>query len=144
MRTITRYLADDGFEFDSEEQCLMHEAFTKQEAEVIALLPPKHPHLDKKESGTVFFQHDVDLASAAHIEILTLFADRFDTLLGDILETFYTYQRLLSEFNHPRINKETIKFMSRLDSMDIQGREWEQPYYACHPNERAKQINPEK
>lgn len=62
MKTITRYLADDGTEFTEEQACMGHEALCAEVRDLLAKLPPR-PKKGKKAENTFlngrgYIQHD--------------------------------------------------------------------------------------
>lgn len=144
MKTKTYFVANDGTEHDRQELALKHEKFI---ADIAQAMNPLGEKYEEKEcrfvNGEGYIQHDpadVLKAKTALIEICkTTVPDEFWNKYtpAEIHPMSYA-GRLLDDCNR-FLYRAWYRFMC----IDVQGKEWGQPYYALHPEAGThKRINP--
>lgn len=119
MREITVYEARDKSRWDKQSDCLIRDAMFN---EALAITEPLgvRPTLSEFQ----FKQHEPSAVSKARTVFETLAMKHFGTTNG----------RVVSDMDSP-----ISTAMNRLDCIDEQGREWQQPYFA-----RNTPSNPER
>ena len=132
--TITKYIADDGTKFDTEEECLRHETMTKLLEPILELLKPLSTvHKRKREKfklGLEYIQHSAEKVKKYRSN-LTAMCKEFvndEEARNGIIDMEYA----LSEYGPGELNSAYY----RMTCIDDQNREWYQPRYA---NNNSKQ-----
>lgn len=141
MRQIAKFVADDGAEFETIEECAAYEALTAEVAEVVSLLRPL-PKLPgcSFENGAGFIRHDpvtfrrvrrtlLQIANRIHPH------DWFTKSMDD--ESIHPSWacRMISECCPRPLDRAWM----RIYCTDKQYREWGQPFYAENPD-KATQV----
>jgi len=131
MKTITKYQANDGSEWNSKAEAIERESLIARVAAVMAPLG-EVPEAVKQGSGWV--QHDIETVLTARDGIMDLCRSmgmfegckwRHD--LGRDCHPLGIVGRILSEDNGPIGDA-----WGRFGTIDEQGREHQQPYYAIN------------
>ena len=141
MKSIIKYVSEDGREFTDEQSCVTYEALCKEVNAIMSRLIPR-PDLPSCsfENGAGYIQHDASTAQEAKLGILSI-AKRiyphawFDQSISDKNVDPSWAGRIIGEFSQ----KCVYQAWSRFQCMDKQFREYGQPYYALHP-ERADDV----
>lgn len=132
MRVVTRYQANDGTEFHAGDAAARHDALIVECADAIA---PLGPRFDGFSGGNGYVQHDLDAFVEAKRALLALLARAYpshgyDKLDAKDVHPMSSVGRMASEAGGP-----LAKAWGRLGCIDAAAREWEQPYYALHPEQ---------
>ncbi len=136
MKSIIKYVADDGAEFTTETKCAEYEALCAEIAAVVGKLKPI-PKDDgcRFANGGGFIQQD----EATFREVrrgLLLIAQRvcpmkwIDESLADETVHASWAGRIIGESSRPLSSA-----WNRIHCTDGTFREWGQPYYAMHPDQ---------
>lgn len=140
MKPITRFLADDGSEFGSEESCRSYESVCADIRAIMARLPAI-PDLPSCEfaNGAGYIQHDPMTAREAQNDLLRIARQImphkwFDETLANNAHPSWA-GRLISEMNNRALYSAWQRFMC----MSADFKEYGQPYYATHQDE-AKNV----
>ena len=143
MKTITRFLSDDGCEFDTETKCRAHEGLSNEVGAVLFSLPalPKDDGC-KFANGHGYIQHDPEAFKAAKTALLRIgqrvCPHKFiDNSLEDPTVHPSWVGRIFSDNSRP-----LYAAWGRVMCTDDQFREWGQPYYANNPKGEFVRINP--
>lgn len=138
VKQETRYIADDGTRFTDRLKCIAHEDLLTRVTWVMANLPAKAriPH-------GKFRWVNPDAAQQAALEILRLarpycgeLAKWIDSTIaglegrGDVVHPSWAHRAISDCCPSPLVSA-----WSRLYCIDAEGREWDQPYFAEHPDE---------
>jgi hypothetical protein len=141
MKTITKYLSDDGMEFCDEQKCIGYEALCKEVAEIMATLVPK-PKLPGCgfENGDGYLQHDPAKARDARMALLkianTIMPHKwFEQSMADETADASWASRLIDEMTEKCLRSAWYRFAC----MTADYREYGQPYYANNPSQ-AKDV----
>ena len=141
MKAITKFKAEDGVEFNSEADCIAHEALCAEIDEIMATLP-RRPNDEgcRFSNGHGFLQHSTEKFWPARDALLRignrLFPHKwFDQSLADRTVDSSWAGRLISETSAP-----LWRAWSRISCVDKQLREWGQPYYANNPEKAESQL----
>lgn len=143
MKAITKYVADDGVEFIDEAKCREHDALIVEVAEVMRPLGERYKHGDTcdYENGAGYVQHTTAAVADVRGRLLHI-AQRF-TDHKWIRQTLEKGSDAHASWAGAAIGESCPLPLReawwRISTMDKQGREWGQPYYADHPAE-AKQV----
>lgn len=141
MKEVTKYLADDGLEFNDRAQCERYEAMCANVAALMSKLPAK-PDLPgcSFENGGGYVQHDPAAARAVRSGLLRIANEImphkwFDQSIAD--ETVHPSWagRMIDEMDQRCLSRAWHRFMC----MSADFREYGQPYFASHPEE-AKDV----
>lgn len=141
MKTVTKYKADDGVEFESEDQCLTHEANCDAAKSIMKNLHKKPSGCDFS-NGSGYIKHDagkVQEVRALFLDFCKRFTDH-KCIQGVIDGTTHISHahRLLGEI----LPQSIYKHWSRFTCIGSDGREFGQPYYVTNPDEATqKQLN---
>jgi hypothetical protein len=140
MKTITKYIADDGMEFINATDCAEHEHNLGLALGIMSLLP-KRPESCDFSNGNGYIQHDKDRLLSVRNDFLE-FCKRYSDhkwIQETIDKGFDAHPswagRILSEC----LPRSIYKHWHRLSCIDNQFREWGQPYYADHPEQAKNQ-----
>ena len=141
MKTITKYEAIDGTEFDHENECLKYEKLIER-IDLIMHELPKRPEDDgcRFSNGGGFIQHDKATLCKARIKILKEVKKHIkhpwvqQTIDDENVHPSYV-SRLIDDYRIKPLNSAWYRFMC----IDKSGREWGQPYFANNP-EKGQQI----
>lgn len=142
MKLITKYQAEDGTEFDNEEDCLQYESIIRI-AKSIEVNLPERPVNDgcSFSNGEGYLQHDTEKLWQAKVQILNTFKDYSDhhwieeSLADRSVHPSYV-SRILGE---RRELKPLNDIWRRFCNIDEDGREWGQGYFAANPH-KGKQV----
>ena len=132
MKTITRYLAQDGSVFDTEKKCREYESLCKKVKKIMKPLG-KLP-LDKGckfANGEGYIQHNPSVIEVAKSQLLALGKEYLHIKEE---RSFGFAGRCFDDYGVSAINDAH----NRLSCCDENGREWGQQYFAVHP-EKGKQ-----
>ena len=141
MKTVTRtvYIAADNREFNTEADCLRHEAKITEAARILEILPPAIQKFRNPE--TEFLQHEMENFERFRQEMIAFSMDHADP-------EFRSHFQECQRYNHPyfplRLADDMDHFRSdayrkgcyRIHCTDMNYREWEQPYYAYEANKK--------
>ena len=141
MKTITKFRAIDGKEFNNENECLDYENLISKVNNIMKTLPslPKDDGCSFS-NGNGYIQHDKMILRKVQINLLKEIKNHIDhkwiqqTIDDENVHPSYV-GRLVGDYDIKPLNKAWNRFMC----IDKLGREWGQPYYASNPNE-GKQI----
>jgi hypothetical protein len=135
MKTITKYVANDGSEHTATDACLKRDVLCAAVDSVMSLIPPR---FDDKgcnySNGHGYWQHDADRAATVRHGLLTLAKEHIphrwiDESLADPSVDSSWAGRIISEGPEP-----IYTAWCRIQCMDKQWREWGQTYYANNPD----------
>jgi hypothetical protein len=140
VKTISKYKADDGSEFNTETECLKHEALCTEISAAVAALP-KSPTDSKCQfaNGGGYIQHTAGTFYHVREQLLRI-ANRlmphkwFDESIAHQTVDASWAGRLIDEISDP-----LRRAWFRIMCTDKTLREWGQPYYAMHPD-KGEQI----
>jgi len=138
MKPVTRYEANDGAIFTTEEAALKRDAIIEQVKEAMRLMPdlPKDENCDFA-NGDGYYQHDLKALESTRKMLLEVFksngfADNWAALKNVTYEQWQVHPsnfiRMIDGSCSP-----LEKAYYRLWNIDAQGREFGQPYYANNP-----------
>ena len=139
MKTITKYQADDGAEFTKQEDCRAYESVSSRVDEIMSIMPAP-PEGTDFSNGSGYIQHNEAEFKQARRQILELANEInpfhwFDeALANENVHPSYP-GRIISEMENGNLYKAWYRFMC----IDVNLREWGQPYYRDNP-EQAKQV----
>lgn len=139
MKLITKYVANDGYEFNTEKHCLAHENLLLKIEDVHKLLGSRAKDVGCEFSnGAGYIQHTKNEVFNFKKALVALCKSRVrDDVFKLPLDKIYPggiASRILSETN-PRL----YQVWSRLCCIDEYNREWGQPYYALNPTKGAQE-----
>jgi len=143
MKHITKYEANDGEQFETQDECLVYEKNYKDAEKAMSLIAEK-PKGCAFSNGEGYLQHDEENLKEAKIRLLCVY-ERFcdhrwiqDTKKDNIHPSFVA--RIIGEYEGG-LSRHWYRFMC----IDKEFREWGQPFYADIP-EQANMfcINDEK
>ena len=132
MKVITKYVADNGEEYNTEAECLKQDALISEVNDIMRKLKPESEAGEGFFNGNCFIQHDIKAVEVARMFI-------------DAVIFKYTHLCGLADLNTSyiaRVLHETKNVMpiaeaySRLIRIDRQGREWGQLYYTNLSNNK--------
>jgi len=141
VKTVTKYEATDGAQFDNMQDCIAHEDLCKEIDSIMSTLPvrPNNPHNCDFENGHGYVQHKAEVFYDVREKLLNI-ANR-------IYKHKWFDQSIKDKSVHPgwagRIIGETSRPLSkawyRIMCTDKKFREWGQPYYADNPEQASSQ-----
>jgi hypothetical protein len=141
MKTVQKYISDDGREFLDSGKCIAYEALCKEVSEIMSTLPaiPDLPGCGFV-NGDGYLQHDPALANAARIKLLkianTIMPHTWFQASIESETAHASYAgRLIGEMNERCLYSAWHRFMC----MTPEYREYGQPYFANNPHE-AKDV----
>ncbi len=137
MKIITKYVASDGEEFNSESSCAEHEQLIKWCDDLMKMLP-ELPKDDGCEfaNGNGYIQHEKEIFETYRMAILKAAQDRIDhewisqTITDDSIHPSWV-GKLLYEHDYAPLYNVWIRVMNT----DKDFREYGQGYYAANPHE---------
>lgn len=138
MKTITKFIADNGQEFYTESDAIEADNLINSVGAIMDLFPPK-PSDDgcRFSNGYSFIQHDPVIVSEVKNRLLLLIKKYIDhhwvdqTLADDKVHLSYVSRLIGENYRIKPINDAWY----RLECIDKEFREWGQPYFAAHPEE---------
>ena len=144
MKRITKYLADDGTEFNTEIEAVNHDALCLEIKEVMSDLPKRPENGRKFESGKGFIQHKPHVFFGVRHALLAIgkrYIDHgwIDQAIKDCDIHPSWVLRLFDEQCRP-LSRAWYRFMCT----DNKLREWGQPYFADHPDEASGKFEIEQ
>jgi len=142
MKTIAKYVADDGKEFTSEIKCIAHETACKVATEIMGELHAR-PDDCAFSNGSGFIKHDTGAVRDVKVAFLKFVKLAYEIDHKWIQQTIDDpdgvdsswVDRIVGEYAATTI----YKHWSRFCCIDDSGREWGQPFYVKNPHE-AKQV----
>lgn len=141
MKSITKYVADDGNEFASEADCRQYEAMCEQVQRAIGRLARK-PDLTGREfeNGGGYLQHDPNTVTEVRAELLRVANAAmphrwFEQSLADPTANPSWVGHLIGKMGYLCL----WKAWDRISCTRSDGREYGHPYFAAHPDE-AKNV----
>jgi hypothetical protein len=137
MKTISKFVADDGVEFFQREECEKYEALTARIALVMSAFPAK-PKDDgcNFANGHGYFQHEAATFYRVR-EALLLIAKEvtphrwIDDCIADKNAHPSYVSRILGDYACRPLSDAWYRF----NCIDSQLREWGQPYFAMNPKD---------
>jgi hypothetical protein len=135
MRTVTRYVANDGSEWPTAKEADWRDAEARVADEALEILGPR-PDLLGFTNGNGYMQHDpsdVLKVRSYLVEAAKLFVPGFSDIFARPIEDLHPHGivgRILSDRGGP-----LDRAWSRLMCIDGEGREWGQPYFALNPGQ---------
>lgn len=135
MKEITKYVADDGTEFSTWQDCSAHESLCIEIANIMSVLD--WAKLESEE----YIQHDENIFLGVRRQLLYV-AKRFTTMpwIQESIDDPTVHPswagRIIDDLNKP-LNHAWFRIMC----VDSQHREWQQPYYASNTPENPKKVN---
>ena len=152
MQTTTKFISDDGIEFNSADACLNHEGIYKTALAIIAQLEVipnevfyKNDTLFIKKMG--YIQQDIKKVLELREEFLNLIDNNYwaDTCYARVASTHYGYTQYDYVYDTYKMSRTTesisekcprtiAKLWSRFTCIDKEGREWVDYLTACHSN----------
>lgn len=135
MKEIKVYIANDGTEFTNKEMCLNYECNCKN-ADFIMRQLGKYP-----KTNTAI-KHNVDIRKLWQNFLLLCISDD-DHIVSSYATDIYNGNRHSSHLGHylQRSNNPLYSLFARFDCIDFFNKiEYDQPYYATHPDEFKGQI----
>lgn len=139
MKSIIKYQASDGREFNVKANCLMHEAILRNIETVMQRLP-KRPDTCEFENGHGFIQHDPAQVELVKNAIIDMWQGDDEVKLGARAHParFSILARFFDDTDSP-----LSKPWWRLCCIDDKSREWGQQYFAANPDKGEQiQLNP--
>jgi hypothetical protein len=141
MKTITKYEAVDGTEFDTEKECATYEKLIARVNSIMAELPSK-PNDDgcHFSNGGGYIQHDKNVLQSVKMKLLTEIKKHIDhkwvdeTMKDDSVDLSYV-DRLLDDYQIEPLRNAWYRIMC----IDKEAREWGQVYFAYNP-EKGQQV----
>lgn len=139
MKKITIYQCEDGTRFDTEAEALKYESYIARAKKIESHLISIGRDLYYNE----YIQQDPDALRKAKYDFLTLVAERIPEWKDWAIECRDGI-RHISHIGRV-IDDYGIKWMRhlyfRFACIDEDGREYQQPYYANHPEEATRRVN---
>jgi hypothetical protein len=141
MKKIVKYIADDGIEFNSIDDCNAHEHSCKTAILIMKDLSDIPKGCDFA-NGSGYIKHDCKKVQSVRNIFLKFCMQYTDhnSIQGLIDGTTHISHanRYLSEV----LPNSILKHWARFNCIDKDGLEWGQPYYAIHPEDaKWKQLN---
>lgn len=139
MKTVNRYIADDGSEFTTEGACRKYEGLCGEVNAVMARLPVRPSEVDYQNGGG-YLQHDPETWQAVKLDLLHI--------IKRVMPHEWVDHAIAKATTHPswvgRLiddggEKVLRQAWFRIYCTDSEFREWGQPYYAANPGE-GKQV----
>ncbi len=142
MKTITKYIADDGTEFRDELKCLEHEALCSEIADVMSVLP-RRPDNDgcRFANGGGYIQHEAGTLMTVRDRLLRI-AQRFtkDPSIQKELDGRAVHESHVQYAINAMCPKVLIDAYNRISYTDPwTAREYGQMYFRNNPD-KAEQI----
>ena len=134
MKTITKYKAVDGKEFNDEKSCLDYESLISKVDLIMSSLIPTIDSTDFS-NGCGFIQQDKSTVKNTRLELLLEIKKHVDhnwiqqTIEDDNIHGSWV-ARILGDYNINPLSKAWYRF----SCIDKSFREWGQPYYALNPD----------
>ena len=138
MQAVTKYLASDGREFESEDECRKHEAFAGIIAGVMSNIGPERnlPH-------GCWIQRDRQACLRAKRRLVEIARTQYDPERypvfkndADAIHPCSAAGRILTDSSGPLSDAWT-----RLMRIDFAtGREYDQPYFANNPGQAEREV----
>jgi hypothetical protein len=134
MRKITKYLSNDGLEFDSESLCLAHERLAYEVAERLkTLLPPV------KDGAEAYTQQSGEVVLALQLWLVEQVEKASGQFWPEVREAREPLgMSIIGRFQCDCGPAAIRGAWFRLQCMDRKFREWGQPFYAIEANKRAR------
>lgn len=127
MKTITKYVASDGKEFDLKERCRKYEDMIERVNQILSKIR-RRPEDVNFLNGRGYIQHDIATLSEIKENILKeIVRYTGDNSLMGKNPSFIN--RILGDSGYPFLSETWFRFMC----IDDFGREWGQMYFCLHP-----------
>jgi hypothetical protein len=138
MKTITLYQAVDGSTWPTEAEALKRDALCSHVDAAMALLKPRPKDIGFSD-GDVFVQQGPGPVLAAKQRIVDLaYAVTEHAVFTNNAEEIHP--RSVAGFILDEVGGPLARAWSRFACIDDSCREWGQPYFRSHPNEKAKAV----
>ena len=129
MKTVSKFVANDGTEFDSKEKCLKYENLINQLKDIFNQLPEK-PNTTGFSNGDGYIQHDKKIFNRAVKQFYKLACEYHEGLNKYEYNT-YGFWRFLDDSNSI-----FYSYGQRFMNTDMNTyREYGQGYFKAHPEE---------
>ena len=135
MKTVLKYVADDGSEFESEQQCVEYEDLAKEVNDLLALLPERPSNCDFSNGGG-YIQHDKDIFLNMR-EALLKIVMRYSThrWIREALEKPEVHPSWVGRIINDSCPRPIRSAWDRIHCTSKDFKEYGQPYYAYHQEE---------
>lgn len=137
MKKITKYIANNGREFLTENEALKEDELIRR-TEIIMKGLNRTPDDVQFKNGYYFIQQDIEKVDIRRRMLLMLMKEFINhKWIDQSLENKNCHpssswiQRLLSDYD----NQPLLSAWNRIVNIDKLGREWGQPFYAEHPEQ---------
>ena len=139
MRSVQRYMADDGAEFGDANECLTYEVANKSLNKLMSRLNPV-PEDDgcRFGNGHGYVQQDATTVNQVMKQLVKLAEPIIgkDPKWQPVLDDPFKYRwGIIGRYLDDCGNRNLYRAWGRFMNMDDQYREWGQGYFAMHPNE---------
>ena len=130
MKPITKYETKDGKLFSTASEAICHEALIARVDEILAALGSKPAGADSIEftNGKGYIQHDLDIVSKVRASFYAVALETLGYASDAVSPNEYIIGRYLNDSNIFLYDA-----LSRLQCIDLLGREFGQAYYVTHP-----------
>ena len=138
MQEITKYLSNDGCEFNDAAECANYEAEAEEIAKIVQRLPPS-PKVTGFSNGEGYLQHDRETFLRVQADLARLvrkhFKDKYSlphidwTINADRPAGMTSIGRLIDD----GMGKAMRHAWFRICCVDNEFREWGQPFFAINP-----------
>lgn len=148
MQKITKYKADDGKEFYSEDECLQYETLCARIAHFVHMLPPVPDHEDYNETsfgnGGGYIQHDSAVFETVRVGLLNIANGLYPCgAFTQALQRPDLSGGVVLRIMHDTMPHPLVHAWGRITNTDKLLREWGQRFYTVNPHEGVmKQLNP--
>lgn len=139
MKPITRYEADDGSVWKTEDEAIFRDTLSKKVKDAMAPLGsrPDLPHCEFSNGGGYFHHHPSEVSEVKRslLALVREYGWEWEGLKNatcppeDVSPDWFA--RILDGERQGPLNRAYCRLMC----LDADGREWGQPYYAMHPDE---------
>lgn len=145
MKQVTKYIANDGTQFDDFASAMERDSLITQVAEIMAPLPER-PEGDgcSFSNGGGYLQHDKETALQVRKQLLKLIATQVNhKWIQQTIDNVDTDPSFVGRLVGETGFKALWQAWARFECMDKDWREYGQLYYVRNPHEaEQKQLNP--
>jgi len=146
MKTITKFEAIDGTEFNKEQDCVDYEKLIERVNNIMNVLPNISEYPNPAfcfQSGSGFLQHDKVKLRDAQVKILKLCKEYItnewiEESINNNVHPSYV-EKVLDDTDDYRIFP-LMRAWWRFMRIDKLSREWGHPYYASHPEKGEQRL----
>lgn len=142
MKTVNRYIADDGSEFATAGVCQKYELLCARVSSLMSMLEPI-PYLPSCSfsNGAGYIKHNPTIAQQVKAGLLGVANEIMPHHRFEVTDAHPSYAgRLIDEMNEKCLRNAWHRFMC----MTPDFLEYGQPYFANHPNEAEKICHNQK